>query len=187
MRFHKNLQVPSLRMWAALGLLWCVVGAWGQSSDATSSQSIARSQDQVSDKSLMTDAAFKVFLFQVEAALPKWETQLMSIDLEKVPQISYSRGKSIIGQRDLGLMEISNIRVYLAKLQAKRTVSGELALSGFMQSLFDIGEEIVWEEDFSGLTLTGLEKYAPQFSALEIRILNDVNARVTLLEKSACP
>jgi hypothetical protein len=147
----------------------------------------AQSQAQTADNRLMTDADFKAFLIQVETALPKWETALKNIDLEKVPQISYSKGKSIIDQRDLGLMEIANIRVYLPKLRAKRTVTGELALSGFMQSLFDIGEEIVWEEDFSGLTLTHLEKEAPEFSALEIRIGNDVNARVALLEKGLCP
>jgi hypothetical protein len=142
---------------------------------------------QAKDKRLMTDADFKAFLLQVEAALPKWETALKNIDLEKVPQISYSRGKSIADQRDLGLMEIGNIRVTVARLRVKRTVSGELALLGFMQSLFDIGEEIVWEEDFSGLTLTSLEKYAPELSALEIRIGNDVYARIALLEKGTCP
>lgn len=147
----------------------------------------AQSQSSTTDKRLMTDANFRVFLTQVESALPKWETELKSIDLEKVPQISYSKGKSIMDQHDLGLVEVANIRVYLPKLRAKRTVSGELALSGFMQSLFDIGEEVVWEEDFSGLTLTHLEKDAPELSALEIRIMNDLIARVALLEKGTCP
>ncbi len=148
---------------------------------------IAAYATQVNDKRLMSDADCKAFLLQVEATLPKWETALKNIDLEKVPQISYSRGKSIADHRDLGLMEIGNIRVAVAKLRVKRTVSGELALLGFMQSLFDVGEEIVWEEDFSGLTLTSLEKYAPELSALEIRIGNDVNVRVALLEKGTCP
>jgi hypothetical protein len=152
-----------------------------------SAQSRAGSQTQAPDKRLMTDADYKAFLLQVEAALPKWETQLKSIDLEKVPQISYSRGKSIADQRNLGLVEIGNIRLYLTKLQSKRTVSGELALFSFMRGLFDVGEEIVWEEIFSGVTLTSLEKYVPELSALEIRIGNDVNARVALLEKDTCP
>jgi hypothetical protein len=129
---------------------------------------------------------YKTFLLQVEAAIPKWETELKNIDLEKVPQISYSRGKSIVDQRDLGLVEVSNIRTYIALQQHKRSVSGELALFGFLQSLYDIGQEIVWEEDFSGLTLTHFEKYAPELSSLEIRINNDAMARVALLEKSTC-
>lgn len=148
----------------------------------------AQSQIPTPDNRLMTDADFKAFLTQVEATLPKWESELEGIDLEKqAPQIPYTKGKSITDQRDVGLMEIGYIRVYLPKLRAKRTVTGELALSGFMQSLFDIGEEIVWEEDFSGLTLTHLEKDAPGWSALEMRIGNDVNARVALLEKGTCP
>jgi hypothetical protein len=93
----------------------------------------------------------------------------------------------IVDQRDLGLREIGYIRDYIARQTVKRTVSGELALSGFLQSLFDIGEEIVWMEDFSGLTLTHLEKDAPELSELVIRIGNDVNARVALLEKKTCP
>jgi hypothetical protein len=144
------------------------------------------SQAQVKDERLMTDADYKTFLLQVEAAIPKWETELKNIDLEKVPQISYSRGKSIVDQRDLGLVEVSNIRTYIALQQHKRSVSGELALFGFLQSLYDIGQEIVWEEDFSGLTLTHFEKYAPELSSLEIRINNDAMARVALLEKSTC-
>jgi hypothetical protein len=148
----------------------------------------AQSQAPTADNRMMTDADFKAFLTQVEATLPKWESELKGIDLEKqAPQIPYAKGKSITDQRDVGLMEIGYIRVYLPKLRAKRTVSGELALSGFMQSLFDVGEEIVWEEDFSGLTLTHLEKDAPEWSALEIRIANDVNTRVALLEKGTCP
>jgi hypothetical protein len=145
------------------------------------------SHAQVNDKRLMTDADYKTFLPQVEGALPKWETALKNIDLEKVPQISYSQGKRIVDHRDLALSEIANIRLYVAKQRAKRTVSGELALKGFLDSLFDNGEEIVWEEDYSGLTLTVLEKYAPELSALIIRIGNDVFARVDLLERSTCP
>ena len=135
----------------------------------------------------MTDADYKAYLLQVETELPKWETQLKNINLEKVPQISYSRGKSIADQRDVGLMEIGNIRSFLAMQRSKRTVYGELALKDFIGSLYDTGEEIVWEEDFSGLTLTSLEKYAPELSSLELRISNDVMERVRLLEKGNCP
>ena len=58
-------------------------------SAAVSAQSSTGSHTHVTDERLMTDADYKIFLLQVEAVLPKWETQLKSIDLEKVPQISY--------------------------------------------------------------------------------------------------
>ena len=86
----------------------------------------AVSQAQPADTRLMSDPDFKAFLLQVEVALPKWEKDLKSIDAEKVGQISYSRGKSFLDQRDLGLTEISNIRLYISKQRVKRTVSGEL-------------------------------------------------------------
>jgi hypothetical protein len=73
------------------------------------------SQAQVTDTRLMTDADYKAFLHQVEAALPKWETALKDIEPEKDERVSYSLGKSIVDYRNSGLMEIGNIRVYIAK------------------------------------------------------------------------
>ena len=174
----------SLPMCAALGLLWCVVGAWAQST----TQSPAVKDSPLADKRLMSDADFKTFLLQVEAVLPTLETQLKNIDLEKAPGLSYSQGKSIADQRDIGLMEIGNIRVHLAKLQAKRTVSGELGLYVTLESLSNDCDGIVWAEVVGGLTLTSLEKYAPKMMGPLIgRIGNDVLARVALLEKGSCP
>jgi hypothetical protein len=177
------MKIRSLTIVPALVLLSCAVGAPAQSTPQY--DDVRHSQPP--DKRLMSDADFKIFMLRVEAVLPIWEAQVRSIDLEKYPQISYARGKSITDKRNLELMEISNVRLYLARLQAKRTVSGELALSGFMQALYDFGEEIVWEEAVSGLALTSLEKYEPQLSELIMRIGNDVNARVALLEKGTCP
>jgi hypothetical protein len=147
----------------------------------------AESQTKSADTRLMSDADYKTFLSQVEAGLSKWETMLKGIDPEKIPQISYSRGKSFLDQRNLGLIEIGNIHLFISEQRIKRTVYGELALKGFLDSLFDVGEEIVWEEDFSGLHLTTLEKYAPELGAFSARISTDAMARVELLEKNACP
>jgi hypothetical protein len=144
-------------------------------------------QAQANDKRLMTDAEYKTSLHQVEAELPKWETDLKNIDLEKVPQISYSQGKTIVDQRDLGLMQIGYIRNLAAKQTVKRTVSGELSLFNHIQSLWSTWETIVELEIANNLTLTHLERYLPEFSELEIRIGNDAIARVELLEKNTCP
>jgi TPR repeat protein len=46
MRLHGKLRAPSLRVWAALGMLGSVAGAWAQSPDATSTQSIATLKQQ---------------------------------------------------------------------------------------------------------------------------------------------
>ena len=151
-----------------------------------SAQSIAGSQAEVRSDKLMTDAEYKAFLLQVEVALPKWEAALKSIDPEKDSQISYPLGKSIVSQRDVGLMEIGNIRQFVAKQRVKRTVYGELALHGFLTSVYDAMDSVVSFEVAGGLTPSGLEKYAPELSALDIRIGNDVNARVALLEKGSC-
>ena len=79
-------------------------------------------QAQANDKRLMTDAEYKTYLHQIEAALPKWEKDLKNIDLEKFPQISYSTGKLILDQRDLCLMQIGYIRDRVSKETVKRTV-----------------------------------------------------------------
>jgi hypothetical protein len=147
----------------------------------------ASGQAQINDKRLMTDAEYKTYLHQVEAELPKWETDLKNIDFEKVPQISYPTGKLIVDKRDVGLIQIGYIRDCIAKQTVKRTVSGELSLYMHIQSLWSTWEDIGWLEISNDLTLTHLEKYISEFSELERRIGNDVIARVALLEKNTCP
>jgi hypothetical protein len=145
------------------------------------------SHAQTVDKRLMSDADYNVFLLQVKTALPKWEAALKNIDPEKDPQISYAIGKMVVQNRDVGLMEVGYIRTYVAKLQTKRTVTGELALSGFLMSLLDsMNKELDWEAIANG-TLSDIEKYAPELVTLNINIGNDVRARVALLEKGTCP
>lgn len=146
----------------------------------------AVSQTSPIDHNLMTDAEYRVFLSQVESSLPKWESALKGIDPDKIPEISYSNGKWFVDKRDVALVQISNIRLFIAQQRVKRTVYGELAIKGFLDSLFDVGEEIVWSEDFTHLSLTHLEKYAPELSALNIRLTADAMARVRLLELSLC-
>jgi hypothetical protein len=145
------------------------------------------SQAQVNDKRLMSDADYKTFLLQVEVALPKWEMALKNIDPEKDSEIPYSLGKSIVENRDVGLMEIGEIRIRVAKLRVKRTVSDELALYNFLQSLHDSIDEEGAIEAIANLTLSDLKKFASELSALRMRIGNDVIARVALLEKGTCP
>ena len=127
---------------------------------------------------------------QVETTLTTWETQLKGIDLDKVPQISYSRGKYIEAQRDLSLMEIDIIRKAASKLWVKRSVSGELELGDDLNTFFWSVAEMESAEDFA--SLTHFDSKSELRSELEwvmlvSRIGNDVQARVEMLEKGACP
>jgi hypothetical protein len=142
---------------------------------------------QQSDTRLMTDAEYRVLLTQIEAILPKWETLLKSIDPEKSPQISYFQGKLLVDERDLGLMEVGNIRVAIAETRRKRTIRGELALQGGLEVLSNAGQQIVDAEDAGASNLTDLLKYVPESDTLSTRVLNDALARVEILEKGACP
>ena len=149
---------------------------------------LATAQTQASDKRLMSDADFRTVLNQVEATLSKLETQLKGIDLDKVPQISYSRGKSIEVQRDIGLMEIDTIRKQVSKLRVKRSVSGELALEDVLNTLFWSVAEWESAEDFASLThYDDSVKAGLDAGMLITRIENDVEARVEMLEKGVCP
>lgn len=141
---------------------------------------------QRTDQRLMSDSEYTASLSKISVIVPRWESALKEIDLTKTPQISYASGKSIANERDMGLLEVANIKYELTRLRAKRTVSGELALHGFLDSLFNIGLSIVWDEDFANVTLTHLEELAPELSKLDERIGNDVFARVDLLEKGMC-
>jgi len=183
MQLHPITKPRSLTMCATLGILLYVVGAWAQSTP----QRPAGKNPPLTDKRLMSDADFTTFLLQVDSALPKWETALKNIEPEKDSQISYALGKMIVENRDIGLMDIGNIRTRVAKLRVKRTVSDELVLSLSLQTLSDSIEEEVGVEAVANMTLSDLEKFAPELTTLRLRIVNDVIARVALLEKSTCP
>ncbi len=137
------------------------------------------------DTRLMTESEYKGFLDKVEIELPKWEAALKKIDPAKT-NASYAVGKQIDQSRDLALKEAAWVRQYVAKERVRHTVSGELALRGFLESLFNQMDTVVVTEIMFGITASNLENYAPQISSLVIRIANDVTARVELLEKG-CP
>lgn len=149
--------------------------------------SSAVSQAPISNPRLMSDADYKVFLSRIETALPKWEAAYKSIDLEKAPQLSYSTGKSIADLQTVGLTEIDNIRTFIYFQRHKRSVQGELALMMFLNTLFDEGEEIVFREVMSGLTLSTLDKHGLEISTFSKDLFIDIQARVQLLEKGTCP
>jgi hypothetical protein len=145
------------------------------------------SQAQVKGDKLITDAEYKTFLFHLEAELPKWENALKSIDPEQDSKISYLLGKSIVTSRNVGLLGIGNIRHFVAKQRVKRTVYGELALHYFLTSVYDAMNSVVSLEVAGGLTLSNLEKYAPDISAVSAQIGVDVFARVAMLEDHVAP
>lgn len=89
--------------------------------------------------------------------------------------------------RDIGLTEIENIWPFVASERQKRTVYGELALSNFLESLFNSMYEVVDAETLSNVTLSSLEKYAPELSTFQARLGADAMARVKMLEKGTCP
>jgi hypothetical protein len=149
--------------------------------------SVSMVHAQTADKRLMTDAEYKNFLTEVDSALPKWEAALKSIEPENDSRISYAVGKMIVQNRDVGLIEIDNIRTYVAKLRKRRTVSGEVALYGFMQSLYDSMGAEVDTEAIANVTLSHIETFAPEMSTLGVRIGSDSMARLELLEKETCP
>jgi hypothetical protein len=149
--------------------------------------SSAFSQTQSADSRLMSGAEFRASLSQVEDALPRWEAELKGIYPEKNSEISYSLGKLIVAQRDIGLMDVNNIRQSVARLRIKRTVSEELSLRDFLEGIFDAMNEIETLENAAGVAPYIFEKNAPELGSLYGRIGNDVLARLALLEKGTCP
>jgi hypothetical protein len=147
----------------------------------------AVSQTKSADPRLMSDADYKTLLSKIETDLPKLEAALKNIDPAKNSQISYSLGQMIVQNRDAGLMEIENIWPFAASERQKRTVYGELALSNFLQSLFESVAEEVAAEAIENVTLSHLENYAPELSTFQARLSADALARVKLLEKGICP
>ena len=82
---------------------------------------------------------------------------------------------------------IGDIRRTVTEQRVRRTVSGELALLGFMRSLNDMGRVIKWDVTVMSRTPNSSFDFGPELGALVGRIGNDVSARVALLEKGNCP
>jgi hypothetical protein len=122
----------------------------------------------------------------VDNKLPQWEAALRASDPAK-SHASYAVGKDIVNYRDVGLTQVAYTRQSLRTQHAKRTVSGELALQEFLRGIYDAMSSIVEIELASGLTLSTLEKFAPDLSRLTIPLANDVTVRVEHLEKGTCP
>jgi hypothetical protein len=138
------------------------------------------------DNHLMSDADYKSFLTEVEAKLPAWEAALKRIDPAKT-SASYTVGKEIVYYRNLAMREIDYVRQSLAKQRAKHTVSGELSLDGFLRGVYDAMSSVVAMEVAGGVTASNLDSYFAEIGGLNMRIGNDVQARVELLEKGTCP
>jgi hypothetical protein len=139
------------------------------------------------DGQLMTDAEYKRFLVEVDNKLPVWEAAFKKVDPAK-SNASYAVGHQVVQFRDLGLMQVEYARRYVFKQHIKRTVSGELALEGFLRGIFDAMDSMMIAEVSAGVTISAeLDTFAPQISKLEIPLADDVIARVELLEKRNCP
>jgi hypothetical protein len=96
-------------------------------------------------------------------------------------------GKAIVQSRDIGLLEIHNIRTFIYSQSKKRTVYGELALKGFIDALFDQAREIMWNEVAGGIPPASLDENAAELETLSGRITEDAMERVAMLEKGTCP
>ena len=138
------------------------------------------------DKRLLSSSEYRDLLDKIQGESGKWEASLKNVDPAKT-NVSYSIGKQIEQWRDLALKEVVWTRQSVAKERLKHSVSGELELRGFLQGVFDMMDNVVRTEVAAGVTLSDVEKYAPEISSLLLRMSNDVTARVELLEKGNCP
>ncbi len=88
------------------------------------------------DERLLSDADYKALLLQAETELPNWDRALTNINPEKDSQIPSALGKLIVDQREIGLMDIGNVRIYVANLRAKRTSFGRTCFARFSRKPF---------------------------------------------------
>jgi hypothetical protein len=105
----------------------------------------------------MSTVEYRTVLDKINAELPRWELSLRSVDPAKTTA-SYAVGKQIVGYRDIGLMPTGYVRQYVAKERARHSVSGELALEGFLRGVFDAMESMVATETIAGVTASDVEK-----------------------------
>lgn len=108
---------------------------------------------RAADARLMTDAEYKTFLAQTEAALPRLERAFKRV------------GKESGGAGIVGLAEIHTVRAGFLNLRSPpRALADELDLCGYLQRLY--------------VNAAVTHIYAPELADLIFRLNDDVIARV---------
>jgi hypothetical protein len=136
-----------------------------------------------SDARLMTDTEYKTFLVELEAELPQWEQALKGVDPAKT-STSYAVGKRTVQYRDIGLMAIEGVSNLSKQERSRRSVTREFLLRGSLEGVMNAMEAVLISDPSVAVPL---ESYAPELSRLNLKLANDLLARVELLERGTCP
>ncbi|MGA2832842.1 MAG: hypothetical protein ABSE55_07195 [Terracidiphilus sp.] len=136
-------------------------------------------------KAALTPVEYKSLLDRIETDMAVWDASARKIDPAKT-NASYALGTQIAQNRDVVLLEIRNIRSFIAMQRQKHTVSGELAISGFLQSITGTMEDEVMLEIASQMSITDFEHFASEQFSLEAELGMDLQARVKMLEEGTC-
>jgi hypothetical protein len=62
---------------------------------------------------------------------------MLRIDAEKLPNLQYKTGKTVMDQRQLTLMEFRNVRTWIQQERASHKVSRQFALASGLGSIYD--------------------------------------------------
>jgi hypothetical protein len=143
----------------------------------------------VKDQRLMSNVEYIAYLDRLSLVLPRWGERIKQIDAAKLPNISYSLGKSVMDQRSLALTELGHLRVWIDQDRTSPKVSRQLAISNGLGSIYDgfgaLSEMLVgvpqansWFKDLDSL-------YA-EIGGFRIALMNHVLAGVEKLEAKGC-
>jgi hypothetical protein len=135
---------------------------------------------------LMTRTQYADFLDRADSNLRAFEEALKGIDPAKF-NTSYAAGALIVKNRDEALRNAGYAHALIMEQRAKRTLSGELALSTLLQALIVLSAAEEMTEMAAELKSSGLNTYVTEIGAAVTQLTDDLQGRIELLEKNTCP
>jgi hypothetical protein len=124
-------------------------------------------------------------LDRIETDLRVWESALRKIDPGK-GETSYKVGSDIANYKDFGLRETQSAVNLIIRQRAKRTVYGEIALAGLLDTLNDAITHLAGLGAFNDLSIEKMRDFGDEMGTVEVNLRNDGMRRLQFLESNPC-
>jgi len=135
----------------------------------------------------MTAAEYRSFFDTMESHSTKWESDLKKIDPAKA-NASYAVGRELVSSRDGALQLLTTVRSMIALVRIRQRPSSELVLSELLANLYAMMDAEIGLEVATGLkTEDDLAVSKQQINRDRMKLVDDLQARIELLEKGNCP
>jgi hypothetical protein len=128
---------------------------------------------------------YSKILNRIELDLLEWDAVLDKVDPGKGDP-AYSVAKQVDSDKNIALVEVSNLRAYIGRERVKRTVYGELALGQFISTLSEQFYQLAAQGALNDLSVEKVSSLVGEIGSLQKRLMEDGMDRVKKFETANC-